>query len=166
MRWRSSSCSNASFMPRVFAPPQPKHGFSGFGSSFMALLGRSDQFALHHSSRLAGNENAVTLAASANKSASRRSLVSNQVIPAQALLPERAQTAMRRTRDGIFVNPCRGSEKARNVVAIRTRWTARYNQPARLHPADLCKVWSNGSQGVFTIDLNQIVEPAPPYVSY
>src|SRR5260370_9643489 len=34
MRWRSSSCSNVSFMPSLFAPPHPKHPFSGFGFSF------------------------------------------------------------------------------------------------------------------------------------
>src|SRR6266853_428719 len=39
MRWRTSSCSKASFMPRAFAPPQPKHPFSGLGSSFISLLG-------------------------------------------------------------------------------------------------------------------------------
>src|SRR6266404_1021831 len=38
MRWRVSSCSKASFMPRGFVPPQPKHPFPGLGSSLIALL--------------------------------------------------------------------------------------------------------------------------------
>src|SRR6266581_7782096 len=43
MRRRSSSCSKVSFMPSGFAPPHPKHPFSGFGFSlsftrFLCLL--------------------------------------------------------------------------------------------------------------------------------
>src|ERR1700674_6005303 len=114
MRWRASSCSNESRIPRGFAPPQPKHGFSGFGSSFMALLYRSNHFTVHNRYCLAGNKDAVSLATGADKSASRRSLVSDQVIAAQTLLPERAQTAVSRTRDGVFVDARRGGEKTRN----------------------------------------------------
>ena len=33
MRCPASSCSNVSFIPRVFAPPQPKQGLSGLGLS-------------------------------------------------------------------------------------------------------------------------------------
>src|ERR1700730_8505125 len=116
MRRPSSSASNESFMPRTFAPPQPKHGFSGFGSSLMALLGSGDQFAPHHGYCLAGNENAIALATGADETASRGSLVADQAITAQAFLPVRAQTAVRRTGDRIFVNACTRGEKTRNIV--------------------------------------------------
>src|ERR1700747_2553973 len=116
MRLRSSSCSNESFMPRAFAPPQPKQGFSGFGSSFMALLGSGDQFAPHHGYCLAGNENAIARATGADETAARRSLVANQVITSQAFLPVGAQTAVRRTGDRVFVDACTGSKKTRNII--------------------------------------------------
>src|SRR5580700_1821917 len=37
MRRALSSCSNVSSIPRVFAPPQPKHTFVGLGSSSISL---------------------------------------------------------------------------------------------------------------------------------
>src|ERR1700722_18157969 len=38
MRRLTLSCTNVSFMPRLFAPPQPKHLFDGFGANVIVSV--------------------------------------------------------------------------------------------------------------------------------
>src|SRR5271163_3860262 len=49
MRRLTLSCTNVSFMPESFAPPQPKHLFAGFGANVILSLKLSQllSFSLH-----------------------------------------------------------------------------------------------------------------------
>src|SRR6201998_2691590 len=184
MRWRASSCSNASCIPREFAPPQPKQGFSCFGSSLMnhsklhqflknsrvslchvtwkdaAAFSASslDQFTSQHSYCLAGNEHAVALTTGAHKSAARRSLISDQIVPAETFLPERSQATVGGAGDRVFINSRPWSEEAPHKIAIRTRRSAGDNQSARPQPADLRGVRAQRTHGIFIFRFGKIVK--------
>jgi hypothetical protein len=141
------------------------NGFAFRGIRFPPGENGSCELAAKHGHSLAGNPHAIAYAPRADKSSACGSLESDEIVAAQALLPERAQAAVGRARDRVFVNAERGREKPRDVVIVGAGSAARDDHAARLQPPQTFEVRLERAHNLFAARLHQVVETRSAHVA-
>ena len=129
------------------------NGIAPFDISFAPGVNGSDQLTAEYGDGLPGNANAITDATRADESSASGGLKSDEIVAAQALFPERAQTTVGRTRHRVFVNARRRREEARDEIIPGPGRTARDNHAPPLQPAQSCKVWFKRAHSFFVGNL-------------